>query len=140
MKVKRLISFFLTGILFGIIMSKSEAISWFRIHEMFRFESFHMYGIIGVAVIVGIITLRVWKLMGFRTKDGDEVRNYVMPLNPKRHILAGTIFGLGWALIGACPGPIYVLLGHGFLIFIPVLLGAIAGTWFYAMIKKHLPH
>ncbi len=140
MKFKRLVSFFLTGILFGIIMSKSEAISWFRIHEMFRFESFHMYGIIGVAVLLGVITLKVWKLMGFRTKDGDEVRNYVMPLSPKRHLLAGTIFGLGWALIGACPGPIYVLLGQGFLIFIFVLIGAVAGTWIYAAIKHKLPH
>ncbi len=140
MKFKRLVSFFLTGILFGIIMSKSEAISWFRIHEMFRFESFHMYGIIGTGVLLGIITLQVWKLMGFRTKDGDEVRNYVMPLSPKRHLLAGTIFGLGWALIGACPGPIYVLIGHGFLIFIFVLIGAVAGTWIYAAIKHKLPH
>lgn len=140
MAIKRIISFFVVGVLFGVIMSKSEAISWFRIHEMFRFESFHMFGIIGVAVLIGIIMIRVWRAMGFRTKDGDDIRDVTMPLNVKRHLLAGTIFGLGWALIGACPGPIYVLLGHGFLIFIFVLIGALTGTWVYAMIKDKLPH
>lgn len=136
----RLISFFATGILFGIIMTKSEAISWYRIHEMFRFESFHMYGIIGTAVVLGVLIIGGMKKFGIRTLDRQEVAyGKTLPLNVTRHLLAGSIFGLGWALIGACPGPIFVLLGHGFWIFALVILSATLGAFVYGVVEKRLP-
>lgn len=136
----RLLGFFSVGILFGIIMSKSEAISWFRIHEMFRFESIHMYGIIGTAVILGAII--IWSMKRFKVKTlAHTFVTYIpMKLNVKRHLLAGTIFGLGWALMGACPGPMFVMLGHGFWIFIITILGATLGTFVYGVVKDKLPH
>jgi len=134
------IPFFFVGILFGIIMTKSEAISWFRILEMFRFESFHMYGIIGVAVVVSALILYVMKKTQIITLSGNPVSYKPMKLSPKRHILAGSIFGLGWALLGACPGPMYVLLGNGYGIFILVILGALLGTFTYGVIMNRLPH
>ncbi|MCG8330194.1 MAG: YeeE/YedE family protein [Chitinophagales bacterium] len=133
-------SFFIVGILFGIIMTKSEAISWFRIHEMFRFESFHMYGIIGTAVVLGAIMVAIMKKTGVKNLDGSPITYKPMQLNIKRHIIAGTIFGLGWALVGCCPGPMYVLLGNGYLIMLVVLLGAILGTYAYGVIMDKLPH
>jgi len=136
----RLFSFFITGIVFGIILTKSEAVSWFRIHEMFRFESFHMYGIIGVAVVVGALILAAMKRWGVKTLEGSPVSYKPMELRPTRHLLAGTVFGLGWALIGACPGPIFVLLGHGFAIMLVVLASAVLGTYTYGVIKDRLPH
>ena len=136
----RLLNFFIVGILFGIIMTKSEAISWFRIHEMFRFESFHMYGIIGTAVILGALILAAMKKMKVRTLDNNFVTYNPMKLSPKRHLLAGTIFGLGWALMGACPGPMFVMLGHGFEIFLLVIASATLGTFAYGVIGHKLPH
>lgn len=136
----RNILFLLGGVFFGVLMTKSEAISWFRIFEMFRFESIHMYGIIGVAVILGIIIIQGMKKFNIRTIDGKEVSSDRIPFNIKRHLLAGTIFGLGWALIGACPGPIYVMIGNGFLIFIVVLIGALIGTLLYGLVRDKLPH
>jgi uncharacterized membrane protein YedE/YeeE len=136
----RLFSFFAVGILFGIVMTKSEAISWFRIHEMFRFESIHMYGIIGVAVILSAIILWAMKKFPIKTIEGNTITYSPMKFSLKRHILAGTIFGLGWALIGACPGPIFILLGHGYWIFIMVILGAVGGTYAYGFFMKALPH
>ena len=136
----RLFGFFSVGILFGIILSKSEAISWFRIHEMFRFESIHMYGIIGVAVILGAIVIALMKRSKMKTMKDTFVSYKPMKLNVKRHILAGTIFGLGWALMGACPGPMFIMLGHGFTIFIITITGAVLGTLTYGAIKDKLPH
>ena len=133
-------SFFIVGILFGIIMTKSEAISWFRIHEMFRFESFHMYGIIGTAVVLGAFMVAIMKKTGIKNLNGSPITYNPMQLNIKRHIIAGTIFGLGWALVGCCPGPMYVLLGNGYLIMLVVLLGAILGTYAYGAIMDKLPH
>lgn len=133
-------SFFIVGILFGVIMTKSEAISWFRIHEMFRFESFHMYGIIGTAVVLGAIMVAIMKKSGMKNLDGSPISYNPMKLSVKRHIIAGTIFGLGWALVGCCPGPMYVLLGNGYLIMLVVLLGAILGTYAYGAIMDKLPH
>ncbi|MFM8450050.1 MAG: DUF6691 family protein [Haliscomenobacter sp.] len=134
------IPFLLVGIFFGIVMSKSEAVSWFRIHEMFRFESFHMYGIIGSAVVLGVIVLQVMKRSGMRTWRGTLVEYTPMDLRPRRHLLSGTIFGLGWALIGCCPGPMYVLIGQGYWVVIVVLLSALLGTFAYGMVKDKLPH
>lgn len=136
----RNIAFLAGGVFFGILMTKSEAISWFRIHEMFRFEAFHMYGIIGVAVILGIIIIQGMKKLGIKTIDGKEVNSDRLPFNIKRHLLAGSIFGMGWALVGACPGPIYVLIGNGFYIFFIVLLGALIGTFLYGLVRNKLPH
>jgi uncharacterized membrane protein YedE/YeeE len=136
----RLLSYFAVGIVFGIIMTKSEAVSWFRIHEMFRFESFHMYGIIGTAVVLG--ALSIWALKRFNVKTlRDTLVTYTpMKLSIPRHLLAGSIFGLGWALMGACPGPMFVMLGHGFWIFALVILSATLGTFVYGVVKDYLPH
>ncbi len=136
----RLVAFFLIGIFFGIVMTKSEAISWFRIHEMFRFESFHMYGIIGTAVVLGALIIGAMKRFGIPTIDGRPVTYTPMKLSLPRHLLAGSIFGLGWALIGACPGPMYVMLGHGYWIFLVVIASAILGTFTYGLVKDKLPH
>jgi len=134
------IPFLFVGVLFGIIMTKSEAISWFRIQEMFRFESFHMYGIIGVAVMVSAAMVYVMKKSKMKTLRGTIVDYTPMKLRPKRHLLAGSIFGLGWALVGACPGPMYVLLGNGFGIIALVIIGALAGTFAYGAVMNRLPH
>lgn len=134
------ISFYLVGILFGIIMTKSEAISWFRIQEMFRFESFHMYGIIGTAVILGAGIIYFMKHFNVRTLRGDLVEYTPMKLNVSRHILAGSIFGLGWAITGCCPGPMYVLIGNGYWIAALIMLGAIMGTFTYGLVRHKLPH
>lgn len=134
------IAYGLVGIVFGITMTKSEAISWYRIIEMFRFESFHMYGIIGVAVGLSALLLFILKRNKFTTLDGGFIEHEGMALRPKRHILAGSIFGLGWALLGACPGPIYVLIGNGFLIMGVVLVGAVFGTYLYGLWMDKLPH
>lgn len=136
----RLISFTLVGVIFGIIMTKSEAISWFRIHEMFRFESFHMYGIIGVAVVLGALIIAAMKRFKVKTLRDTFVTYTPMKLSVPRHLLAGSIFGLGWALMGACPGPMFVMFGHGFWIFAVVLLSATLGTFTYGVIKDRLPH
>ena len=133
-------SFFIVGIFFGIVMTKSEAISWFRIHEMFRFESFHMYGIIGTAVILGAAAMWAMKKFKIKTLAGTLVTYNPMKLSLKRHLLAGSIFGLGWALVGCCPGPMYVLLGNGYVIMILVLLGAILGSYTYGLVMDKLPH
>lgn len=136
----RNIIFLFGGIFFGILMTKSEAISWFRIVEMFRFESFHMFGIFAVAIVVGVSIIQGMKKFGIKTIDGKDVDLHQLPFNIKRHLLAGLIFGMGWAIVGSCPGPIYVLIGHGFWIFIIVLLGAILGTFLYGLVRDKLPH
>lgn len=134
------IPFFLVGILFGITMTKSEAISWFRILEMFRFESIHMFGILGVGAGLSALFFFLVKKFQWKALDGSILTYTPMRLRPRRHLLAGSIFGLGWALIGACPGPIYVLLGQGYWIFIFVLLGALLGTYTYGRFQNNLPH
>jgi len=140
LRIMRLSGYFITGIVFGIIMTKSEAISWFRIHEMFRFESIHMYGIIGVAVGLGALGIYLMKKFRVRTLLDTPVEYATIKFNLTRHLLAGSIFGLGWALMGACPGPMFVMLGHGFWIFIVTIFGALMGTFLYGLIKDHLPH
>jgi uncharacterized membrane protein YedE/YeeE len=132
--------FIIAGVVFGVIMAKSEAISWYRIQEMFRFQSFHMYGIIGTAVILG--TLSVYLIKRFDIKDwqGNAI---VIPDKDKswtKYILGGLIFGLGWALTGACPGPMFVNIGYGFITMIIVVIGALAGTYLYGLLKSKLPH
>ena len=132
--------FLIVGALFGIILTKSEAISWFRIHEMFRFESFHMYDIIGSAVVLGAIIIFLMKRVPIKTVDKNEVQYKGMDLSIRRHLIAGSIFGLGWALVGSCPGPMYILLGHGYWIILLVIVSAIFGTFMYGVLQDKLPH
>ncbi len=136
----RVVAYFLTGLFFGVVMFKSEAASWFRIYEMFTFGSFHMYGIIGSALALGIIGIQILKKKNIKAAGGKELQ-----LQPKerglwRYLLGGTIFGLGWALAGACPGPMYVLLGAGFGSIAIVICGALLGTFFYGLLRNKLPH
>jgi len=134
------IIYILVGFFFGIIMYKSEAASWFRIYEMFRFESFHMYGIIGTALLFG--TLFVFILKRFKVKSFDGSPIIIAPKEKSfaRYLIGGIIFGLGWALAGACPGPIFVLIGAGFLPVIIVFASAVLGTFLYGLVKDKLPH
>ena len=136
----KLIKFLILGITFGIIMAKAEIISWFRIYEMFRFESFHMYGVIGSAVIIGAIAVASIKQLKIKTIKGDQVLFHVKEKNILRYLLGGSIFGLGWAMTGACPGPLFVLVGFGVWPIIIVIIGALLGTLLYGLIKHKLPH
>ncbi len=134
------ISFLLVGIVFGITMFKSEAISWYRIQEMFLFDSFHMYGIIGVAVVLGAALHQLIKRSGLKNIQGDQITFNDKPKTYIASIIGGTIFGLGWAVTGACPGPIYVLIGSGYLSFVLVLLGGLIGALLYGILRSKLPH
>ena len=136
----RLIKFLFLGITFGITMAKAEIISWFRIYEMFRFESFHMYGVIGSAVIIGAIAVASIKQLNIRTIKGDQVLFHVKEQSILRYLLGGSVFGLGWAMTGACPGPLFVLVGFGVWPIIIVIIGALLGTLLYGLIKHKLPH
>lgn len=127
------------GLVFGILFIKAEVVSWFRIQEMFRFQSFHMYGIIGSAVIVGAISVWLIKKFNLKTIDGEEIVFSTKTFN-KGQIIGGLLFGFGWALTGACPGPIFALLGSGVGVMLVVLLSAIAGTWVYGYFREKLPH
>lgn len=136
----RTLFYLFIGTVFGFIMTKSEAVSWFRIQEMFRFESFHMYGIIGTAVVTGAIGVFLAKQFGVKAISGQDLK-----LNPKqmsipRYLFGGTIFGLGWAMTGACPGPMFTLLGHGVWMIGIVILGAVLGTYLYGVLRPKLPH
>ncbi len=136
----RLIKFLFVGILFGIVMTKSEAVSWFRIQEMFRFQSFHMYGIIGVAVVVGAILHQFIKSRKMKNADGDIIQFADKPKTYIASILGGTCFGLGWAMTGACPGPLYTLVGQGNLIVLVIIASALLGALFYGALRSKLPH
>jgi uncharacterized membrane protein YedE/YeeE len=136
----KLLKFLLLGTLFGIVMAKSEAFSWFRIQEMFRFQSFHMYGIIGTAVTLGVIGVALIKKYKLRDISGNPIVFYPKDKLTMRYLIGGTIFGLGWALSGACPGPMVVNIGYGYISMIVVFLFAILGTYLYGAIKDKLPH
>lgn len=136
----KFIKFLLIGIIFGIILSKSEAISWFRIYEMFKFQSFHMYGIIGSAVVTGAIAIAIMKKMNLKSLEGTDINYSVKDLSITRYLAGGTIFGMGWAMTGACPGPTFTLVGQGFGVFIIVVLSAMLGTFVYGLLKEKLPH
>lgn len=134
------LKFLFVGMFFGIVLVKSEAVSWYRIYEMFRFQSFHMYGIIMTAIITGIIFLQIAKKRHIKSALGIDI---IVPKKENgfsRYIIGGTIFGLGWALIGACPGPMYVLIGTGVFSMIIVIVSAMVGTLIYGAIKDKLPH
>ena len=136
----RNIKFLLLGIFFGIVLAKAQVISWFRIYEMFRFESFHMYGIIGSAVVLGAVIVQFIKRSNLKAIDGTPITIEPKATTYKASIFGGILFGLGWALVGACPGPIYILIGAGFWSFIVVLIGALLGTFLYGVLKEKLPH
>ncbi|GAO44022.1 DUF6691 family protein [Flavihumibacter petaseus] len=127
------------GMLFGVVFLKAEIISWFRIQEMFRLQSFHMYGVIGTAIIVGVISIWLIKKFKIKTIHGEEIVFHPKKFN-KGQIYGGLIFGLGWALTGACPGPLFAQIGTGVTVVIVVLLSAIAGTWTYGYFRERLPH
>ncbi|XOV90956.1 MAG: DUF6691 family protein [Bacteroidota bacterium] len=131
--------FLLAGLIFGIILTKSEVISWYRIYEMFRFESFHMYGVIGSAVILGVISIQLIKRFKLKDVDGNPIIIKPKEKNIWAPLFGGAIFGCGWAMTGACPGPIYILIGNGFMMFIVVLLSAILGTFVYGLLDNKLP-
>ncbi len=134
------IKFLVVGFLFGIVITKSEAVSWYRIYEMFHFQSFHMYGIIMTAIITGLIGLQLMKRSKMNNIDGEPVNVQDKEKGSVRYWLGGLFFGLGWALAGACPGPIFILIGAGFFNMIFVLIGALIGTFIYGVIKDRLPH
>jgi uncharacterized membrane protein YedE/YeeE len=133
------IKFLIYGIVFGIILTKAEVISWFRIQEMFRFQSFHMYGIIGSAVVVGAISILIIKKLKLKSFNGEEINFPAKPYN-KGLMLGGVLFGLGWALTGACPGPIFAIIGNGYTVFIVTLIFATIGAWIYGLVREKLPH
>jgi uncharacterized protein len=133
------IRYLVLGVVFGVILTKAEVISWFRIQEMFRFQSFHMYGVIGSAVVVGAILVFIIRRLSLKTVDGDTITLPAKRMD-KGVVIGGTIFGLGWALTGACPGPLYALVGSGSTVMLIALLSALLGTWVYGALQKYLPH
>lgn len=136
----RYISYLVIGIFFGIIMYKSEASSWFRIYEMFEFGSFHMYGIIGSALVIGVIGVQLIKRYKIKALGGKEMNLHPKNKSIARYLIGGIIFGLGWALAGACPGPMYVLAGAGYYTILVVIAGALLGTFVYGVLRSKLPH
>ena len=133
------IKFLIVGLLFGIILVKSQVISWFRIQEMFRLQAFHMYGIIGSAIIIGIISIQLIKRFQLKTINNEAI---IIPDKAFHwgNVYGGLIFGLGWAITGACPGPLFAQIGSGFLVTIITLISAIGGTWVYGLLREKLPH
>ncbi|MEX0685387.1 MAG: DUF6691 family protein [Balneolales bacterium] len=141
MKLSDYILYLLSGVFFGFVLVKSEVVSWFRIQEMFRFDDIHMYGIIGLAILVGMISIQIIKKTNAKDKDGNPIT--IPPKDPsqvKRYLIGGSLFGLGWALLGACPGPLFALLGTGISVMIIPILAAILGTYTYGFIRDYLPH
>lgn len=134
-------AYFVLGNLFGLILTKAEVVSWFRIQEMFRFQSFHMYGVMGSAVAVAAVSIALLKRFDLRTLDGEPI---VIPTRELgkgyRYWIGGTLFGLGWALTGACPGPLFALFGSGVTVFAVAVASALAGTWVYGFFRPSLPH
>ena len=133
------IKYLLVGLAFGIVFVKAEIISWFRIQEMFRLQSFHMYGVIGSAVVVGMLSVWLIKKFNIKTIHGEEIYFGKKTFN-KGQIYGGLLFGFGWAITGACPGPLYAQLGTGVTVITVTILSAIAGTWLYGYVREKLPH
>jgi len=133
------LKYLVAGTWFGILLVKSEVISWFRIQEMFRLQSFHMYGIIGSAIVVGMISIFLIKQFGVKTMYGEKVDLSGKKFH-KGNVIGSILFGFGWAMTGACPGPLYAQVGAGFLVVIVTIIAALAGTWVYGMVRNRLPH
>lgn len=137
--ISSLLKYLILGTFFGVLLVKAEIISWFRIQEMFRLQSFFMYGVIGSAIVVGAVSIQIIKRFNIKTFSGEQV---VIPNKKfrKGQIIGGFIFGLGWAITGACPGPLFAQIGSGFTVVIVTLLSAIAGTWVYGRFSDRLPN
>ena len=133
------IKYIVVGFIFGIVLTKSEAVSWYRIYEMFQFQSFHMYGIIMVAIGTGIVGLQIIKRKQLNDIKGNPIVISDKEKGSLRYWIGGLLFGLGWALVGSCPGPIFILIGAGFTSMILVLIGALIGTFIYGVLKDKLP-
>jgi len=133
------LTFLIAGIYFGVLLTKAQVISWIRIQEMFHFQSFHMFGVIGSAIITGAIGVQLLRYRRIRsvTQQAITIRKVAFH---KGQILGGLIFGIGWALTGACPGPIFAVIGSGYSVFIVILVSALAGTWVYGKLRNRLPH
>ena len=138
--MNNILKYLLVGFVFGIVLTKSEAVSWYRIYEMFLFQSFHMYGIIGVAIFTGVIGIQIIKRNNIKDIKGNAIAIADKEKGSARYWIGGLIFGLGWALVGSCPGPIFILLGAGFWTVLIVLFGALLGTYLYGLLKSKLPH
>lgn len=134
------IKFLLLGVFFGIVLTKSQVISWYRIFEMFQFQSFHMYGVIGSAVVLGAIIVALIKKYKVKSIEGEPINITPKDMSVTRYLAGGTIFGMGWALTGACPGPMYILLGNGFTVMIVAIVSALIGTFTYGVLRDKLPH
>ncbi len=133
------IKYFIFGLIFGLILYKTEVVSWFRIQEMFRFQSFHMYGVFASAIGVGVLSVFLIRKLKLKTLNGEDIK-FPKPKFSWGLIIGGAMFGFGWALTGACPGPLYTLLGAGYFEIGIALLSAILGVWVYGLLKKKLPH
>lgn len=134
------LKYLLLGILFGIVLIKTEVASWFRIQEMFRFDAFHMYGVIFSAVLILAVVFLLFKKFNVKAVNGEPLALAPKKWSVPRYLFGGIIFGLGWGITGACPGPLYALIGNGFLVIIIPVISAIAGTYVYGLLKDHLPH
>ena len=134
------LKYILVGFFFGIVLTKAEAVSWYRIYEMFQFQSFHMYGIIMTAIFVGVVGIQIIKRNKLKDIDGNLLTIQDKEKGSARYWIGGVLFGLGWAMVGACPGPIFILLGAGFMSVGIILLGALIGTFLYGVLKDKLPH
>ena len=134
------LKYILVGFVFGIVLTKAEAVSWYRIYEMFQFQSFHMYGIIMTAIAIGVIGIQIIKRNKLKDIDGNLLIIQDKEKGSARYWIGGVLFGLGWAMVGACPGPIFIMLGAGFMSVGLILLGAILGTFLYGVLKDKLPH
>ena len=132
--------YLIVGVFFGLVLVKSEAASWYRVQEMFRFESFHMFGIIGSAVVTGFISTRLLRVFRKASLSGEPIQIKPKAMTWRRYVLGGSLFGLGWGLAGVCPGPIFALIGAGVLPMLVVLLFALVGTWLYGVVQTRLPH
>ncbi len=139
--MKRYLPYLLAGMLFGFILVKSEAASWYRIQEMFHFQSFHMFGVMFSAIATGLVSVQIiQRIARRRSLDGQQIEIPVKPAGSKSYVYGGLTFGLGWGLIGLCPGPIFALVGMGSIGAIAVLAGALHGTWLYGALKDKVPH
>jgi uncharacterized membrane protein YedE/YeeE len=127
-------------LIFGITLSKAEVISWYRIYEMFKFQSFHMYGVIGSAVVMGVIWIQIIKRTKLKSVNGEDIHIYPRHKSVPRYLFGGIIFGLGWAMTGACPGPMFILLGNGIGVIAVVIASALLGTYVYGVVRPKLPH
>jgi hypothetical protein len=136
----KFLKFILVGFIFGIVLTKSEAVSWYRIYEMFQFDSFHMYGIIMTAIITGVLGIQLMKRNKLKDLNGNLINIPDKEKATFRYWVGGLIFGLGWALVGSCPGPIFILIGAGYVSIIVVFVGALLGTFLYGLLEKKLPH